>query len=814
MTVGTTHENSPISEDENILNSLFKVLPDLFFLLDKQGFILAYRVNDESCFFLNLTNCLNKQIQTILPPHVALLFNENVQAISIDDEMVTFDYGIEVEHSWHQFQARLIKLPDSEKIIAIIQNITERVQTEVALKNSEAIYRQMFEKNQAIKLIIDPSDGYIIEANAAALKFYGYSYQDLVAKRISELNILSEQEIAQEMELAQQEHRLFFNFRHKIASNEIKDVEVYSGPITVAGKELLFSIIQDVTNKKQIEQELRQTEQQFRDLFNNINSEIFIKNISGEYIAVNDHFLTAGKLTASDIIGKTDDEVYSAEKAKIYRQSDLDSLASTHAITTEDIIIKNQKHCYYSTVKFPLTDANGKAYAICGVSTEITDKKLAEEKIIQQAHFDALTHLPNRFLSLDRLDQMLKEAQRSDEKVAILFLDLDDFKKINDSLGHEVGDKLLIESAKRLNMVIRNEDTVGRLGGDEFIVLLRGIHHNNDAQPVTDALLQKFREPFNIDNRELILTASVGIAIYPDDATSASELLRNVDTAMYQAKALGRDNFSYFTESMNHDVSRRLELEEQIRGALERSEFSVHYQIQMDMKTNTIIGAEALLRWNNCCLGNISPDEFIPVAEQTGLIVSLGKFVLQQALKTVKQWHQLAPNLSSLRIAVNLSPRQFRDPALVSYIENALIEQNVSACNLELEITEGVLMSGHAYIDEALKSLSKLGILLSMDDFGTGYSSLSYLRTYPFNVLKVDRCFVSGITENNADKELVNATIAMAHALGLKVVAEGIETQPQYQLLAKLGCDYAQGYLLSKPLPKDELFKLVENFSF
>jgi len=813
MILGTMQENLTKSEDENILNSIFKALPDLFFLLDNKGLILDYRAHEESSFFLNLNHCLNKKIQDILPPHVALLFTENILAINLDDEIAIFDYGIEVEHCWHQFQARFIRLPASEKIVVIIQNITERVQTEIALKKSEAIYRQMFEKNQAIKLIIDPEDGSIIEGNAAALSFYGYSYQELTGKYISDLNVLSHDEVNEEMELAKTEKRLFFNFRHKVASGEIKDVEVYSGPITIAEKPLLFSIIQDVTNKKQIEHELRQTEQQFRDLFNNINSEIFIKNIDGEYIAVNDNFLAEAHKKSSEIIGKVDTEIYSEDKAEIYRQSDFTCLAADHAITTEDVVFKQNRKRYYSTVKFPLIDHEGEPYAICGISTDITDKKLAEQKIIQQAHFDTLTQLPNRFLSLDRLEQMLNEAQRNNEKVAILFLDLDDFKKINDSLGHEVGDKLLVESAKRLNGLIRKEDTVGRLGGDEFIVILRGENNNIDAQPVATALLKKFREPFNIDKRELILTSSIGIAIYPDDANSVSALLRNADTAMYQAKELGRNNFQYFTEAMNRNVSRRLALEEQLRGALERDEFEVHYQIQFDITDNKIIGAEALLRWNNYELGAISPDEFIPVAEQTGIIVSLGKFVLEQALKTVKQWLLLMPQLTSLRIAVNLSPRQFRDPELVNYVESALKRHNIDAKHLELEITEGVLMSGHAYIDDALNDLSKLGILLSMDDFGTGYSSLSYLRTYPFNVLKVDRCFVSNITEDKADKELVNATIAMAHALGLKVVAEGIETHQQYRLLAQLQCDYAQGYLLSKPIPKNELFALVENFT-
>jgi len=806
----TTEEK--LLQDESILNALFKVLPDLFFVMNLNGTIIDYKANDENTLYKKPEFFLGKKMHEVLPKHIGLLFEENIKVVAENEELVTFDYELELGKGTHQFQARILKLQHIDKLIAIIEDITERTQTELALKNSEAIYRQMFEKNQAIKLIIDPEDGYIIEANDAAQKFYGYSYQDLIAKRISDINILSKEAVFAEMALAKQEKRVFFNFQHKIASGEIKNVEVYSGPITVAGKRLLFSIVQDVTNEKRVEGELKRSEQLFRDLFNNINDEIFIKDLQGNYLSVNEKFAQNINLNPSDIIGKSDFDLYPEKLATYFTNKDKDCLTLNKSIETESVINSTESERYCSTLKFPLKDPNGNIYGLCGISTDITAKKIADKKILHQAHFDTLTGLPNRFLSLDRLSQMLGEAQRRNDKVAVLFIDLDDFKKVNDSLGHEVGDKLLIESAQRLNELIRSEDTVGRLGGDEFIVLLRNIKHKKDVQFIAEALLKKFRQPFHIDNRELILTTSVGIAFYPDDATLSSELLRNADTAMYQAKALGRNNYSYFTESMNRDISRRLVLEEQIRGALERNEFTVHYQIQFDIKNKTIIGAEALLRWHNKILGHVSPDEFIAVAEHTGLIVCLGKFVLEQALLTIKQWHQKSG--TQLRIAVNLSPRQFRDPHLVNYIQQSLTDIDVDAGNLELEITEGVLMSGHSYIDDALNELSQLGVILSMDDFGTGYSSLSYLRTYPFNVLKIDRCFIAGITNDNADKELVNATIAMAHALSLKVVAEGVETIEQYNLLEALKCDYAQGYLLGKPVPKGELFALADNFTF
>jgi diguanylate cyclase (GGDEF)-like protein/PAS domain S-box-containing protein len=444
---------------------------------------------------------------------------------------------------------------------------------------------------------------------------------------------------------------------------------------------------------------------------------------------------------------------------------------------------------------------------ICGTLQDITERRKQEEHILHQAHFDSLTELPNRFLALDRLSQLINEARRNNERVAVLFLDLDDFKKINDTMGHETGDKLLKEAASRLRSVVRSCDTVGRLGGDEFIILLGGLSQATDAQPVAEALLDKFTEAFAIDSRELVLTASIGISLYPDDGENLSELLRNADSAMYHSKEQGRNTYSYFTDEMNQGVSQRLRIEEQMHGALHRGEFSLRYQPKVELASGRIIGAEALLRWRNPVLGEISPLEFIPIAEQTGQIVSIGKFVLTQALEMAAFWQQTTGRPFS--VAVNLSPRQFRDPNLVAFVENAIRVTEVAAAALELEITEGVLMNGHAYIDDALTALSKLGVSIAMDDFGTGYSSLSYLRNYPFDVLKIDREFVNDIADDTADRELVNAAIAMAHGLGLKVVAEGVETQAQLNYLRSRDCDYGQGYLFSKAVTSSELTAMI-----
>lgn len=450
----------------------------------------------------------------------------------------------------------------------------------------------------------------------------------------------------------------------------------------------------------------------------------------------------------------------------------------------------------------------GESVGMRMVAVDITLRKQQEELILHQAHFDSLTDLPNRFLALDRLTQFIKEAQRSGKRVAVFFLDLDDFKKVNDTLGHATGDRLLVQTANRLSNAVRDTDIVGRLGGDEFIVVLGCLVEAADARPVAENILNKFRQAFRLDNRDLLLTASLGIAIYPDDGDIPSELLRKADTAMYYAKAQGRNTYQYFTASMNKDVSRRLLLEQHLHGALGHGELFLHYQPLVEVPSRTIIGFETLLRWRNPTLGDISPVEFIPIAEKTGLIMPIGRFVLAEALGVVAHWQKRYGQ--AFKVAVNLSPRQFRDPELLQQVETAIEQAGISPDSLELEITEGVLMSGHSSIDQTLAVLSQLGVGIAMDDFGTGYSSLNYLRRYPFNTLKIDRSFVHDITIDPRDRELVNAAIAMAHGLGLNVIAEGVERDEQLDYLAQQGCDFAQGYLFSQPVSAEEIDEMLK----
>jgi diguanylate cyclase (GGDEF)-like protein len=441
------------------------------------------------------------------------------------------------------------------------------------------------------------------------------------------------------------------------------------------------------------------------------------------------------------------------------------------------------------------------------VGRSIRELVQREDTILYQAHYDHLTGVPNRLLILDRLSQLISEAARDQNLVGVLFLDIDNFKKVNDTLGHYHGDEVLVEICSRLNNAVREGDSVGRLGGDEFVVLLRDMENALDAKVIADNILCGVRESFKIDGRELHLTVSIGISIYPDNGTDSSQLLHHADSAMYHSKSLGRNTASYFTEELNSRMTRLIAVEEQMRGALERKEFEVYYQPKVAIDSGEIAGAEALLRWNNSVLGSIFPDEFIPVAEQTGLIIPIGKFVFNEAFEATKEW--MSDFDEDFSIAVNLSPRQFNDAELVSSIRESIERVRISPSCVEVEITEGILMGDHPHISDALAELDALGIKIALDDFGTGYSSLSYLRKYPFDILKIDQSFISGIAVDSADKKLTDAAIAMAHSLDLDVVAEGIETIEQLSFLKEMECEFGQGYLFSKPVPKDQMTEIL-----
>ena len=659
---------------------------------------------------------------------------------------------------------------------------------------------QLFDAVDAISVQGYDEERRVIYWNTGSEKLYGFSKEEALGEKIEKLIIPTPM-----AEFVIAAHNDWVKKDIEIPASEIilcdkdgHDVNVFSSHVMFTNqfnKRQMYCVDINLTDVRKAEAQVVFKEHMLETIFEATPDLFFLMEKNGSII---DYYASNHKnlfVSPDEFVGKLISETLPEEISNIF----------------DHYVKKVIHHAEALTFEYELTLPHGLTYfearmsylpqyeQILTIVRDITEQHKSSEVIRRHAYYDTLTLLPNRFLALDRLSQMIIDSEKSHKNIAVFFLDLDDFKKVNDSLGHEVGDKLLIEAALRLTKAIRKEDTIGRLGGDEFIVLSQGLNDENDPQTIADNLLKVFREPFQIDGRELILTLSIGIAVSPENGYTVSDLLRNADTAMYQAKSLGRNAYSFFTKEMNIAMIRRFEIEEQMHGALERNEFEVYYQPQFDVKTNKAIGAEALLRWHSAALGNITPDEFIPIAEHTGLIVVIGQYVVKQALNFLNQWQ--TSEGEQYTIAVNLSPRQFRDKNLIPFIKESLDEANIGAGSLELEITEGVLMTGQSYIADALQALQKLGVKLSMDDFGTGYSSLSYLRQYDFDVLKIDRSFINGITQNKEDRDLVKASIAIAHNLGLDVVAEGVEITEQLTILKELNCDYVQGYYFSKPMP-------------
>jgi diguanylate cyclase (GGDEF)-like protein/PAS domain S-box-containing protein len=444
------------------------------------------------------------------------------------------------------------------------------------------------------------------------------------------------------------------------------------------------------------------------------------------------------------------------------------------------------------------------------VIQDITERKSTEERLSYLAYYDSLTGLPNRQQVNDSLYRAMLEAESRERLVAVMFLDLDRFKNINDTLGHDVGDALLKEVAVRLKASLRPGDSISRLGGDEFILILGNIAHINDVTRVAQKILDQFIPPFRIAGRDLFISPSVGITLYPFDDDNPENLLRNADIAMYRAKELGRNNFQFYTPELNARAARRLELETGLRRALENEEFILHYQPLVNMQTGKITGMEALLRWQHPEFGLIPPMDFIPLAEETGLIVPIGEWVLRTACAQIKTWH--ATGFPAMHVAVNLSSVQLQQKNFADTVKKALRETGLEPQYLDLELTESLLMHDMEAVEKILKELKALGVLFSLDDFGTGYSSLSYLKRFPIDFLKIDRSFVNDINQDRYGAGIVRAIIVMAHTLGIKVIAEGVESAEQLEFLRKQGCDITQGYFCSEPLATETFTDLLKDW--
>ncbi len=470
---------------------------------------------------------------------------------------------------------------------------------------------------------------------------------------------------------------------------------------------------------------------------------------------------------------------------------------------------RNGERYWEQLVVTPIKDSNGETTGYLILGEDISIRKRYEQQLLRQANYDVLTGLPNRMLALDRLKLAIAQARRDKTQVGVMFLDLDNFKHINDTLGHDAGDTLLIEAAKRVSSCLRGTSTVARLGGDEFLVVLPSLTGPDAACQVAERILKTFSTPFVLGGQEVFVTTSIGIATFPQDSDNSGNLLQHADAAMYEAKHKGKSAYCRFTPELTEVSHERLQMESYMRKAMELGEFELHYQPIIDTGSGKIVSAEALLRWNNPALGMIVPDRFIPLAEETGLIIPIGEWVIQEACKAACNWQALTSQ--RIGVAVNVSPRQFRDPGFIGAVMSALEVSGLSPELLELEITERLILDNSIETADILRQLDRSGIRLSVDDFGTGYSALSYLKSYPFDTLKIDKSFIQDVLTETEDASLVRAIITMAHSLGLKVVAEGVEAEAQTHFLKEEHCDYSQGFFYSTPLSEQDFIQWLDS---
>jgi diguanylate cyclase (GGDEF)-like protein/PAS domain S-box-containing protein len=704
-----------------------------------------------------------------------------------------------------EVSARTIQMEDQEWCQATIRDITERKQAEKALRESEEKFRNIMESSLVSIYVIQ--DGTFKYVNQTLLEKSGYTEEELLGQ-------------CSPLDLIAPEHRetVARNLQERLAGvpghpYEIRilrkdgtyiDVVAWGSVIQFQGRLANVGTLVDITERKRAEAELRKLSRAIEQSA----STVVITDRDGNIEYINPHFTESTGYPREEAIGQNPRMLKSGYTSDEEYQKLWQDIASGQVWKGE---FKNKRkdgsYFWEYAIISPVLDEHGVITHFVAVKDDITTQKAVAERIERLAHYDTLTGLPNKDSLCDRLTDAIDLAQSKAGHAALLTFDLDRFKDINDSLGHQVGNELLLQLAERIRHCCRDEDTVARISGDEFAVVLPDTDAEG-AVHVGKKILRLVQQPFVVDGRHLTLTCSMGIAISPADGADVDTMLRNADAAQHQAEALGGDNFQFFAIKMNDAALQHLMLENELRGAVQRGELELYFQPQIRLADGVIDGTEALVRWRHPQRGLVPPAEFIPIAEECGLIVEIGRWVLQEACRQAKSWQQ--EGLPAIIVAVNLSALQFRRGNLLEQVSDALRDSGLEPRFLELELTESVILQDMDEVRDVLLKVAEMGIGISIDDFGTGYSSFAYLRKLHIDKLKIDQSFVRGVLDSEEDAAIVNAIIALARALKINVVAEGVETEEVCRFIKQAGCDQAQGYYCSKPLEIGQFKQMLE----
>jgi diguanylate cyclase (GGDEF)-like protein/PAS domain S-box-containing protein len=673
-------------------------------------------------------------------------------------------------------------------------------------------YHLLFDYNPVPTFVCETRRWGCLEVNEAAVKGYGYSREEFLKTRFTDLSPAEEMERLSTtlVNLGASANDLGV-WRHRKKDGTPIEVELVTFRAHFARRQARVLIARDVSSRRKIEDVLLKGVERLRLVSRATNDALLEWDLATDQVWRNDSYQRLFGYRSDELQPKMEswfEHVHGDDRLRV-QQRLLGVINSSKNLWNDEfrLMRHDQTIAHVHARGFVHRDNAGAALKMLGVLQDITARKESEERTRFLADHDELTGLPNRGLFKQSLAQAVQRAGRSGKFLSVLFLDLDRFKNINDSLGHETGDQVLRAVAERLSGCVRQVDVVSRFGGDEFAVLIEGLAAEDQAGAVARKIVDALAKPLILAGRQYRPGASIGISTYPSDGRDVLSLQKNADIAMYRAKEEGRGTFKFYSEQLNTHSIQRLEFESNLNGALNNREFVLYYQPKVDLASGRIAGVEALIRWVSPQFGFVSPAEFIGIAEETGLIVPMGRWVVQTACVQNRAWQK--GGLPPLPIAVNISARQMADKGLVDFIVDSMTRTGLTAESLELEITESAVMSNQDHAEKMLNQLKAIGFHLTMDDFGTGYSSLAYLKRFPFDSVKIDQSFVRGIPANRDDCAIVEAIIAMAHSLELKVVAEGVETQEQSEFLRKLGCDQIQGYLFSKPIPSAEIVGLL-----
>jgi diguanylate cyclase (GGDEF)-like protein/PAS domain S-box-containing protein len=655
-------------------------------------------------------------------------------------------------------------------------------------------------------------EGKFMEVTEKFSRFMEYSPQEIIGKKITDFIQEDDHDQVNEALDDLKKRKAIVNFETKLITKSGEDVWLMWLAIPLIDSKIIIAFDRDITIQRDISYEFILQQQKYKSIFDNIPMGLAITDEKGRIIETNRTARMYFDIKDGETLNRTLNlrkyTMIQPNGSKVYprKSSLMRALRNREVIRDMELgLIKNESTIWFEILATPIP-LEGFGLAVAFI--DISKRKQAEEKIAYMAFFDQLTNLPNRHSLIDKLFPIFEEARRHGNLVGVLVLDLDNFKVINDSRGHEFGDKILKLVAYRIGESVRVYDLISRQGGDEFTIILPDLVDEKEAAIVAESILDAMNHPFHLEDEKIFVNVSIGLAIYPNDGKDSNTLLKNADSALNLAKQKGKSCYMYFTAELQRLVAERLELENKMRMALVENQFSLVFQPKIDLKTYKPSGVEALLRWNFPNRGMISPDIFIPIAEETGMILAIGEWVLKNAIQTLQVWNEAG--IKNMTMAVNISTKQFKHEKLISVISESLTESNIDPKFLEIEITESSLMENADEAVKTLKEIRKLGVTIAIDDFGTGYSSLGYLRKFPISCLKIDRSFVSEITTDRDSDTIVHAVSNLAHNLGLSVVAEGAETVDQVDRLIAGGIDSIQGFYFSKPLSHVDCLKFLK----